>query len=203
MAATLKPRELSTTSGTNASCFDRAIGADPDQMYRQHYQKVFRYVRSRVASHELAEDLVADIFCRAVAKADGYVAIRETPLPWLYRIAAHRVADHYRRVRPTCSLDSALMVADPGPDPAQVVVRTATVAEMWRFSRLLPATQRRALWLRFGEELDLGEIAVRMNKSVEAVKLLIHRGLRRIRSLAANPGYLPVATRESRLAEGS
>jgi hypothetical protein len=63
-----------------------------------------------------------------------------------------------------------------------VVVSREQVRQVWELSKTLPASQRRALWLRYGEELELKEIAAQMGRSVEAVKLLVHRAIRGIRA---------------------
>lgn len=157
-------------------------GVDAEQLYRDHYAAVMRYVRSRVATKDIAEDLVSDVFYRAVGSAGAYQALHETPLPWLYRIAANRVADYYRRRRQTCSLEAASEARSPAPDPLESVVLQAEVLSVWEAARNLPATQRRALWLRYARQLELREIAILMGKSVEAVKLLIHRALKSVRA---------------------
>lgn len=166
-------------------------------MYDQHYAEVFRYVRARVGTHAEAEDLTSDIFCKAVAGLKSYRPIRPSALPWLYTIAAHRVADHYRAARPTSELDLAAQVADSGPNPVDVVASRDLVRQVWELSKCLPASQRRALWLRYGEELELREISVQMGRSVEAIKLLVHRAVRGIRNRMPGTdgitGWSPIA----------
>ncbi|MGH7666679.1 MAG: RNA polymerase sigma factor [Candidatus Dormibacteria bacterium] len=163
------------------------------EMYRQHYTDVFRYIRARVSSPTEAEDLTADVFCKAVAGLRRYRSVRPSPLPWLYTIAAHRLADHYRAARPSARLDESSQAADPAPDPLDTVISRDLAHWVWEFSKQLPSSQRRALWLRYGEELELREIAVQMGRSVEAVKLLVHRAIRGIRTrLSSGPmGELP------------
>jgi RNA polymerase sigma-70 factor, ECF subfamily len=170
-----------------------SVQANASHMYQQHYAEVFRYVRARVSSHAEAEDLTSDVFCRAVAGLERYRTMRSSALPWLYTIAAHRVADFYRASRPTAELDEAAQVPDVGPNPADVVVSREQVRNVWELSKCLPASQRLALWLRYGEDLELKEIALKMGRSVEAVKLLVHRAIRGIRaSMPAPEGGAPL-----------
>lgn len=170
------------------------IGIDPEAMYLTHYGAVLRYVRARVNSPELAEDLVSDVFCSAVAKADVYQNRRATALPWLYRIASNRVADYYRRERATYSLELATELADPAPGPIEIVARRETLRTIWRLSRALSVAQRTALWLRYGDDLELTSIAAQMGRSVAAVKVLIHRALRRLAALLGEQaGLVPPA----------
>lgn len=164
---------------------------DVEELYREHHAAVMRYVRARVATRDLAEDLVADVFCRAAGASPRYRRLRESALPWLYTIAAHRVADHYRRQRPTCSLDAVFGLEDSAVGPAEKVLQRYDVKSVWEYSQLLPESQRTALWLRYGEDRDLKEIAARMGRTVEAVKLLIHRAVRGIRHAMAEAETVP------------
>lgn len=157
-------------------------GLDIESMYRSHYAAVMRYVRARVRSRDVAEDLVGDVFCRAAGAARRYIPLRETTLPWLYTIAAHRVADHYRRQRPTYNLDAIFGIEDGALSPDEQVAIRDQVEQVWRAAQNLPDSQRRALCLRYGEQCELREISARMGRSVEAVKLLIHRATRSIRA---------------------
>ncbi|MGC2192539.1 MAG: sigma-70 family RNA polymerase sigma factor [Candidatus Dormiibacterota bacterium] len=183
---------------TQESQLNNPAGAAPtaermaSQMFLRHYTEVFRYVRARVGTQAEAEDLTSDVFCKAVAGLKRYRPLRSSALPWLYTIAAHRVADHYRAARPTSELDRAVQVADGGPNPADVVTTRELVREVWDLSKSLPASQRRALWLRYGEELELREIALLMGRSVEAVKLLVHRAIRGVRASLPSSVGTPV-----------
>ncbi|MGP8248878.1 MAG: RNA polymerase sigma factor [Candidatus Dormibacteria bacterium] len=171
----------------------RVTPPNASYMYQQHYAEVFSYVRTRVGSHSDAEDLTSDVFCKAVAGLKTYRMMRSSPLPWLYTIAAHRVADYYRASRPTAEIDEAVQIPDTGPSPADVVVTREQVRGVWELSKTLPASQRRALWLRYGEELELKEIAAQMGRSVEAIKLLVHRAIRGIRAnMSATEGTVPL-----------
>ncbi|MGH7642869.1 MAG: RNA polymerase sigma factor [Candidatus Dormibacteria bacterium] len=191
---------MSSTTAASAG----QLGAEPEsdathdsvaaEMYSKHYPAVFRYVRSRVGTHTEAEDLTGDVFCKAVTGLKNYRTIRSSALPWLYTIAAHRVVDHYRAARPTAELDAAQMVADTSPNPADVVVTKDLIREVWELSNGLPPSQRRALWLRYGEDRELREIAVLMGRSVEAVKLLVHRAIRGVRT------RLPISASATRVA---
>lgn len=178
-----------------ASAVRRAeLPLDIEQTYREHYPAVMRYVRARVATPEVAEDLVGDVFCRATAASGRYRPVRVSALPWLYTIALHCVADHYRRQRPTCSLDARLDLEADELGPAELVLRRQELAKVWEYSRTLPESQRTALWLRYGEDRDLKEIATRMGRTVEAVKLLLHRAVRGIRRAMTDSELAPGAT---------
>src|SRR3978361_1670965 len=61
------------------------------RLYESHYQEVYRYIRRRTATTELAEDLTQDTFVRAM-RATHRVADRGVPVAaWLQTIARNLV----------------------------------------------------------------------------------------------------------------
>ncbi|MGH7121328.1 MAG: sigma-70 family RNA polymerase sigma factor [Acetobacteraceae bacterium] len=107
-------------------------------------------------------------------------------LPFLLGIMRFRGADVMRRSRRTAARSvtieeadetSALVVAKGGQEGA--VEKAALLAAIQR----LPAGQRRAIELTKLEELSLKEAAVQSGRSVTAVKVATHRGIRTLRRL--------------------
>jgi len=74
----------------------------------------------------------------------------------------------------------ALELAGPDADPATQVVDRDAVGRAWRAIARLPRERRRALTLRFVEEMTTQEIAGAMGRSEGAVRVLIHRALRAV-----------------------
>src|SRR4051812_8324926 len=68
-------------------------------LYEFYLQPIFQYIRYRVDSIVLAEDLTAEVFLRMVRSLPNY---EEKGIPfraWLYRIASNLLIDHYRQNR--------------------------------------------------------------------------------------------------------
>jgi RNA polymerase sigma-70 factor (ECF subfamily) len=146
-------------------------------LYRAHIQPIYRYVFLRTSNSQLAEDLTADVFLRAV---EGLPRYTNRGLPfgaWLFRIARDRVVDHYRRTtrRPVAELDEGLVSEVPGPG-ARVEGRDE-VASLYDALRSLTDEQRDVIQLRFMEARSLAETARAMDRSINAVKALQHRAL--------------------------
>ena len=68
----------------------------PETLYRDYREKVDRYVKSRVADRQDAEDLVEDVFVKACARLGQYDPDRAAPGTWLYAIARNAVVDYFR-----------------------------------------------------------------------------------------------------------
>ncbi|MGL5808732.1 MAG: RNA polymerase sigma factor [Nocardioides sp.] len=76
------------------------IGRDQEALevfYRDHIDRIQRFVAARVRDPHRVADLVADIFVAAVESAERYQPGRGSPTGWLYGIAANVVAGDLRR----------------------------------------------------------------------------------------------------------
>jgi RNA polymerase sigma-70 factor (ECF subfamily) len=65
-----------------------------DELVRAHYRKLCNFVYRYVGSHEVAEDLVQDMFVR-ILKSDTFDY--DDPLPYLYRAARNQASSHLRQ----------------------------------------------------------------------------------------------------------
>ena len=73
---------------------------DPDafaELYRRHVDGIHRFALRRVGSRDIAEDVTAITFERALRRIGSFRAGPNGIRPWLYRIAANELADRHRR----------------------------------------------------------------------------------------------------------
>jgi RNA polymerase sigma-70 factor (ECF subfamily) len=148
-------------------------------LYRRYVKRIYRYVYSRVGRKADAEDLTARIFTEALEGLEGYRE-RGTFSAWLFTIAHRRVVDHYRRKRPTQPLDEALDTVGEGPNPLAEVVREERLEHLSRLVEGLDEEKQELLRLRFAGELTYREIGEIVGRSEGAVKMAVHRLLRRL-----------------------
>jgi RNA polymerase sigma-70 factor (ECF subfamily) len=154
------------------------------ELYRRHAHAIFRYVYHRVGDRESAEDLVGDVFVRAIEALPAYQDTGRPFTAWLYRIAHARVIDHYRRqqVRRTSRLNEALL-ADLDTDPALLAGKREDARRLWELLPRLTEEQQEVLSLRFIAGLNTAEVADALDKTEGAVRALQHRALSALRRL--------------------
>ena len=174
-----------------------AARVDParfEALYRKYLAQVYSYAYYELRDHHEAEDATERTFLAALTNlhrfeerarpADGEGA--STFRVWLFRIARNVVAERRRarRRRPEAPLEDAIHVVDEVDIVSQVTGRDEA-AEAWRAVSRLTGDRRRAIILRFVDEMSTAEIAGTLGRSEGAVRVLIHRALR---SLARDLG---------------
>src|SRR4051812_48559158 len=152
-----------------------------ERMYREHARALFAYIRWQCGDDALAEDLMADVFERALRSGQKYDPDRASESTWLYAIAVNRVRDHGRR----CSAERRAVerlqtevvasVSDRGaPSAADRYDLTAALAR-------LTDDEREVVALRFGADLTVAQVAEAAGQSVTTVEGRLYRGLRKLR----------------------
>jgi RNA polymerase sigma-70 factor (ECF subfamily) len=147
------------------------------ELYQRHVQSIYRYIYYRVGDVNVAEDLTADVFLKALEGLEGFT-YRGIPFSaWLYRIARARVTDHFRRQagRELLPLDERLVAKEKGLQ-AMIEARLDH-EELQSAVAQLTTDQQQVVILKFVEGLSNAEVARIMGKSEGAVKSLQHRAL--------------------------
>ena len=74
--------------------------SDPDafiQLYRRHYDAIFRYCAHRLFERQAAEDATSQVFLKAVEHFGRFKGDAVQFRGWLYRIAGNVSNDHLRK----------------------------------------------------------------------------------------------------------
>lgn len=158
---------------------------DFGRWYEEHQSAVYRYIRFRVATREVAEDVTSLVFMKALRSFDRYDENRASPKTWLLRIARNAVTDHLRSLKRRGSLHVSLdripdLVADV-PSHEERVIRQERIQRLLNGSQTLRKADQEILSLRYGSGLDNAEIAEHLGISNNAVAVRLHRALKRLK----------------------
>jgi RNA polymerase sigma-70 factor (ECF subfamily) len=160
----------------------RAARRDPAafaSLYRRYVTPIYRYLYSRVGQATAAEDLTAQVFVEALEGLAGYHE-RGHFAAWLFTIARRKAADHFRRRRPHLPLNEALDSPAGAESPLTGLVRQEALQRLAVLVAGLNEDQQELLRLRFAGGLTYGQIGVVVGRSEAAVKMAVHRLLRRL-----------------------
>jgi RNA polymerase sigma-70 factor (ECF subfamily) len=139
-----------------------------ETFYERHRDEIYAFLRRRLGA-ERVEDAFQETFLRALR---GYPRLRhgEHLRAWAYTIAARVAADEHRR--PTAD--------GPLPEPAVEDGRPA-FAELEHLAGELPPTERAAVVLRYGYDLDYDDIGAALGSNAVAARQAASSGIRRLR----------------------
>jgi RNA polymerase sigma-70 factor (ECF subfamily) len=154
------------------------------ELYEHYFPKVYRYVASRLATSEDAEDVTEEIFLRIIDNLDGFTW-RGFPFgAWVFRIARNEVVSYVRtqktRSNTTQLSDSIPDIAENGTERVELEMTFVVVRKA--IDRL-PEAQRQVVSLRFIAGLSVAETAAALKKTENNVKVLQHKGIARLKQL--------------------
>ena len=159
-----------------------------DDLYMQYYARVLAYLRFRVGSSEVAEDLVSQVFERALT----HLADLQSPGAvgaWLFRIARNCASDYFRRQRPAASLDTLVDSSHPREcSPEETLVAQEERMNLLSQLNRLSEREREVIGLKFVACLQNREIARVLNMPEGTVGSLLHRTLARLRDALHEEG---------------
>jgi RNA polymerase sigma-70 factor, ECF subfamily len=144
------------------------VPTEIERLYREHHAGLVRLVERELHDHHDAEDVVQTAFLDA-QRALERGTIPRNPGAWLATIALN-AARRLRRRR---------VNAEPLEEYA--VQEAQGLSDIRAALTSLPKEQRAAVLYRDLLGLSYGETAVQMDRSVNAVTMLLHRGRRRLR----------------------
>ncbi len=153
-------------------------------LYERYVDQIFAYAYSLTHNRELAEDVTAATFARAVEELPRFEWRGVPYSAWLYRVAANLVARDRRRPG---WIELSPHVTDDGEGPEEEVARLDRDAHIRAAVDELPPDQRQAVMLRFGGDLRNREIAEIMGRSEGAIKLLTFRAMTTLRRRLGAP----------------
>ena len=178
---------------------ERAQAGDAEafgQIYDRYLDTVFRFIYFRVGNRQLAEDLTADTFLRALKRIGSFTWQGRDLGAWLVTIARNLVADHFKSGRYRLEVTTGDVLdadrEDRGPEgspEAAVVDHITNVALLTAVKQLNPE-QQECIVLRFLHGFSVAETAQAMGKNEGAIKALQYRAVRALARLLPE-GFKP------------
>lgn len=156
-------------------------------IYATHYPDIVRYGIRRLRDADAAAELAQDVFVVAWRRRSE---VPERPLPWLYTVARHTLANRWRHGR---SQPTPLPLADANQVPGRLVEpeALASIVDLRRALRALPEADQEILRLVGWEDLSVGDAAVVLGCSRSAAAVRLFRARRRLRSVLAASAAVP------------
>ncbi len=144
-----------------------------DELALRYKRRLFVYLRSRLGSDEDAEDMVQETFLKLYQNIHRYDPAFHFST-WLYTSAKRMTISSFRRKTTVERRLGSRIWPETEVRQADAHAKTPS-AGLWEAAKSLGGNRFRALWLRYAEDLTIGEIAESLGKSPIAVRMLLHR----------------------------
>jgi RNA polymerase sigma-70 factor (ECF subfamily) len=153
-------------------------------LFKAHYQELYRYAFSMTRDKPLAEEKVSDAFFKLWNKKDAFPP-KATLIGYLYSSVYHACLDHWKHEKIKMKYEMHVKThASKNVAPGEASNR----AELNDFQEKLqeslaslPEQCRTIFHLSRTEELTYQEIAIRLRLSIKTVETQMGRALRRLR----------------------
>lgn len=153
-------------------------------LYEKYYKKIFQFIYKRVDDEEVAGDLTAQTFVKAMVNLPKY-EFKGVPFSaWLYRIAGNEVNQHFRdnKGERTVSIERnemtrVLRMAEEGTQE----FTEEDVAMLMETIQELGPDEVQILELRFFEEKPFKEVAYILGITENNAKVKVYRIVERLK----------------------
>jgi RNA polymerase sigma-70 factor (ECF subfamily) len=179
-----------------------------EELVYRYEVRIYRFVANSCRNDNDAQDVTQQTFVNAYLKIAQFDVARSFAT-WLFTIARRKCIDRHRANRPAAEEQTVELVEEE--DPSTLLARREAGEDLWRLARCaLPELQFQALWLRYAEDMNMGEIARVLRKTQTHVKVLLFRARtvmgreleqRRAGEEAVKPAAMPAGEKSSKVTQ--
>jgi RNA polymerase sigma-70 factor (ECF subfamily) len=153
--------------------------------YETYGGRLYSYLRFHLPSPDLAEDLTAEVFLRAVKAYERFNSSAGSPRAWLFRIAQNVLRDHLRQARRRQLVSIAGMrdLECEAPSPEERLLWEEEVARLLSAMAALSYNDREIIGLCYGSDLSIAEAGEVLGLNATAARTRLWRALGRLRKI--------------------
>ena len=162
------------------------------ELYDLYVKRIYRFVFFKVGAHENAEDITSEVFLKTWQFLIGNNDLDKAPeiksfSGLLYRIARNSIIDFYRsRVsKNEVPMNEDTDVSDTGSWYGDLSNKIETEKVIQTIKKLKQEYQE-VLTLKYVDELKIKEVAEITGKSQIAVRVTLHRALKKLKEILGN-----------------
>jgi RNA polymerase sigma-70 factor, ECF subfamily len=168
------------------SLVNQAVSGDTEafgQLFDLYADRIYRHIYYRTSNMEDARDLTQEVFAKAWQVLPKYKSTRTPFLGWLFTISHNRVIDYYRTKKDHAFLNPEITLEDQTGSPEKLAEAEFTQQELRKAILRLPEDQQQVILMSFIEGFEYSEIARALNKTEGNIRVILHRGLKKMRTI--------------------
>lgn len=147
------------------------------KLYERYLNQIYRYIRTRVDEAADAEDLCEAVFLRTFEALNRYEERGHPFSAYLYQVARNQLADHYRTQEVRVDLEQVAKPIANDLDPEAAYAQHEHLLDVVQSLGKLREDYQEVIRLRVVLELPTSTVAMWMDRSPGAVRVLLHRAL--------------------------
>ncbi len=181
------PEELAVRAqaggGPALACFGELV--------KRFEVRLYNFLLKRTRSRSDAEELTQEAFTRAWERITSYDPAWKFST-WLYTIGSRLAVSKHRRQGRESAWSTFDRAGPEGADQLQVQDDRRLGNRLWSLAEEeLSSDQQTALWLRYAEDMSIGEIAKVMGKTQVGIRVSLFRARQALAKRANAEGWLP------------
>ena len=149
------------------------------ELYRRHYDAIFRYCAHRLFNRATAEDITAEVFLKMIENFHHFRGTEAQFRNWLYRIATNAVNNHLRRTDRRNRLFTVIRRHGDNQN-ADSEASAEKLALLKKAVLSLKPRYQSIIILRFFENMKMIEIAEVLDSSPGTVRSQLARALAKL-----------------------
>ena len=153
------------------------------KIYEHYHSHLERFFRARLGNNPEVEDLVSEVFKKALLGIDSFRWQGLSLSAWLYKISKNVLTDYFResgRIQ-TVSLKKTYPLESKIVSPEELYIANEKYELLHQLLAALPKRERKIIYLKFFEGRTNKAIAKDLNLSETNVRTNLYRVLRKLR----------------------
>lgn len=157
-------------------------------VYEKYFSDIYNFIYGQILHRERTEDLVSDIFVKAMTNYERFDPSRASVRTWLTNIARNTLIDDYRKnsIRKSVSLDDEDNYTEPSYEDEYKVLKEDDEREVYRILSLLSESERELAGMIYFQNMKNNEIGEILGINAKAVSERRRRLLAKCRKLAGD-----------------
>jgi RNA polymerase sigma-70 factor (ECF subfamily) len=152
------------------------------RIYDLYAERLYKFIYLRVGHKEIAEDILADSFVKVWTKI-GHVNSSKALSSWVFQIAKNNIIDYYRVRKSTIAIEEVEHTLEDASNPIEETELRLDQKRILVALNSLPRDQQQVIKYKFFEDLTNPEIALIMNKTEGAVRVIQHRAVVKLQEI--------------------
>lgn len=150
-------------------------------LYERYHVLMYNYFLRTTYDQSLSQDLTQQVFIKLIKYCNTYNDSNSFK-SWLYRVATNVRNDHYRKEKSLKNRNEnySSRQADV-TNPLESMAKSECEQQLHRAISRLPEDQRQVIWLTRFEKMKYAEVAKVMDTTESAIKVKVHRAIKRLR----------------------